>query len=280
MDKIDRMDLADIGHPRKMAEAVLGLIPTPQFPLPIDDVAMALDIRAIQEIEGAAFEGALLTNESKSNAAILVRAGVIETRRRFTIGHELGHYLMPLHFPSADGFRCSKEDMRREEGLGLTGKPMWEAQANAFASELLMPTTEYRLRLRKAGGPSLESLVLLSEVFGVSKLACAMTLMRIGDDTTAFVVSQRGVIRRIFRNSDFPFISLQNGMPLPKGSFASQSGAAENSVSDCEPIDPCHWLSKDINELELFEQTLFQEDGWALTMLTAEFADDEFADDE
>lgn len=275
MDKIDRMDLADIGHPRKMAEAVLGLMPSPQFPLPIDDVAMALDIRAIQEIEGAAFEGALLTNESKSNAAILVRAGVIDTRRRFTIGHELGHYLMPLHFPNADGFQCSKEDMRREEGPGLTGKPMWEAQANAFASELLMPTTEYRLRLRKAGGPSLESLVALSDVFGVSKLACAMTLMRVADDASAFVVSQKGLIRRVFRSRDFPFISLQNGMPLPKNSIASQIDAADHSISDCEPIDPCHWLSKDINGLELFEQTLFQEDDWALTMLTAEVPDDE-----
>ena len=273
------MELADIGHPRKMAEGVLKLVPGITFPIPIDDIALALDIRAIEDFETEAFEGALLTNESKSNASILVRSGIIEPRRRFTIGHELGHYLMPLHFPPGDGFRCTQQDMREQEKPGVSGRPQWEAQANAFASELLMPTSEYRRRLKAAGGASIEAILSLSDAFGVSRIACGIAMLRMADSPLALVAAKEGIIKSVYPSREFPRLGLKVGMKIPKASIAAVKTGTEDSVSDCEPIDPCHWVVQEIEGLELYEQALFQVEGWTLTLLTAEVPDEDESDE-
>lgn len=274
MEMLDRMELADIGHPKKLAEAVTKQIPDIQYPIPIESIAMRLGIRRIEDFSTTAFEGALLANESKSNCAILVRAGAIETRRRFTIGHELGHYLMPLHFPSADGFRCSKADMKAEDSKGLTGRPLWEAQANAFSSELLMPQAEFKRRLRLLRGASIEALVSLSDDFGASKTATCRRMLTLAEDPCAFVLAKNGRVERIYRAPEFPFISLSRGLPMPRGSTAHLSGS-DSSISDVLDTDQCHWLSRERNGVELYEQSLFQADGWTLTLLTADIEDEE-----
>lgn len=280
MEPIDRMELADIGHPRKLASAVLSLIPSVVFPLPIDEVALALGIRAIESIDTDAFAGALLTNESKSNAAILVRSGTLEPRRRFTVGHELGHYLMPLHFPGADGFRCSTQDMNTEERPGLSGRSQWEAQANAFSSELLMPAVELKKRLRSKGGASVDALVALSDEFGTSKIACGRSILAAADEPCAIVVAKDGVVNQIYRSREFPFISLKPGLRLPRSSIAGGTELEYDQISSIEPTEQCEWLSRDNRKgLELFEQVLQQKEGWTLTLLTAEIDEDESEDE-
>jgi Zn-dependent peptidase ImmA (M78 family) len=142
--QLDRMELADIGNPRKMAAGVLSMIPNIAFPIPVEEIALSLEIRQIVDFDTDSFEGALLTDEAKTNCAILVRSGTRPDRRRFTIGHELGHYLMPLHIPTAEGFRCSQADMREEESIGAYSNSAWEAEANIFSAELLMPPTHFK----------------------------------------------------------------------------------------------------------------------------------------
>jgi Zn-dependent peptidase ImmA (M78 family) len=275
MQMLDRMELADIGNPRLMAEGVVKLLPDVVFPMPVDEVALALGIRTIEEFETSSFEGALLSNESKSNCAILVRAGVLETRRRFTIGHELGHYLMPLHFPSAEGFKCTKSDMSTDEASGLTGRPQWEAQANTFSSELLMPRLEFKRRLLLTKGPSIESLIKLSDDFGVSKVAVGRRVMQLSDDPCAIIVAKNQKVEAIYRGPEFPFISLKRGFSMPRGTTAFDSALHPSGASDVEDADQCHWLSRDKRNLNLYEQTLFQANDWTLTLLTAEIDDEQ-----
>ena len=275
MDTLDRMELADIGHPRKMAEGVLNQIPAITYPIPIDEIALALGIRRIEDFPTEDFEGALLANESKSNCAILVRAGIRDTRRRFTVGHELGHYLMPLHFPSAEGFRCSSSDMKSEDRPGLVGRPQWEAQANTFSSELLMPRVEFKRRLRKLNGASIEALIALSDDFGVSKTAAGRKLLELADDPCAMILAKRGRVEQVYRGSEFPFIQLKKGLPMPRGSTAYFEAASTADISEVEEADQCQWLSSEKSEVELFEQTLVQADGWTLTLLTAEIDEED-----
>jgi Zn-dependent peptidase ImmA (M78 family) len=61
---------------------------------------------------------------------------MIDERRRFTIGHELGHFLMVHHKPNDSRFLCTAKDMtrqaiRREQ---LLPAQRWEVEANEFAS--------------------------------------------------------------------------------------------------------------------------------------------------
>lgn len=272
--RIDRMELADIGNRRKMAEGVLKLLPEVVFPLPVEEIALALDIRKIDPFETDSFEGALLTNEAKSNSTILVREGVQPERRRFTVGHELGHYLMPLHIPDGDGFRCSAADMRKEEQPASRGRPAWEAEANAFALELLMPAKDFNRRLTSARGASIEVIVSLAHDFGVSKLACGYRLMRLSDSPCAMLISNDGVIKQVYRHSELPFISLKVGMGMPRDGLAMRLKEGPGSISDIEPTEQCGWCSREKSGVDLYEQVLTQSDGWRLTLLTAETTDD------
>ena len=267
---LDRMELADIGSPRKMAAGVLGLLPSVVFPLPVEEVALALEIKQIVDFETQAFEGALLADEAKSNCAILVRAGSRPERRRFTVGHELGHYLLPLHIPTGDGFKCTPADFNQEESSAARGKLAWEAEANSFAAELLMPPKEFKQRLRSARGVSVEALVSLCNDFGVSRTAGGRRMTQLADDACALVVSKEGVIKQIYRHTDFPFIGLKIGMSFPRDALVRSFREPTGSISNIDDTDPAAWQVRELRGLELYEQVLAQGDGWGISLLTAE----------
>lgn len=273
---LDRIELADIGNPRKMAAGVLGLLPKVEFPLPIEEIALALEIRQIIEFETQAFEGALLTDEAKSDCTVVVRRGLRPERRRFTVGHELGHYLMPLHIPVGDGFRCTSADFRQEELPSVRGKAAWEAEANTFAAELLMPSAEFKKRLRATSGASLEALVSLGNDFGVSKTAGGRRMTQLADDPCALIVSKDGVIKQIYRHNDFPFVRLKLGMPVPRDAVIRSFREPKDSISGIEETDPAGWQIRERRGLEVYEQVLTQGEGWGITLLTAEMEDEDF----
>src|SRR5579859_1785246 len=104
-----RMDLGDCATPEALLATIHklqnGVFP---IPIPIEEWAAALDITAIEAMETEGFEGGLLMFADRSSASILVNKHNDERRQRFTIGHELGHFLLPWHTPrSGQAFQCS-----------------------------------------------------------------------------------------------------------------------------------------------------------------------------
>ena len=55
-------------------------------------------------------------------------------RRRFTIGHEIGHWVM--HAPSSKGIFCRSQTVAPED---LPGVPPIEEEAQIFSAAVLMP---------------------------------------------------------------------------------------------------------------------------------------------
>ena len=89
--------------------------------MPVEELAAAVNIVELRELDADGFEGALTTDPNKNKGAILYKAGARKERRRFTIAHELGHFLMPSHkgdehYTAADlrEMRLDKDDRRRE----------------------------------------------------------------------------------------------------------------------------------------------------------------------
>ncbi len=272
---LERMELADIGNPRKMAAGVLNLLPNVVFPLPVEEIALALEIRQVLPFDTDSFEGALLADEAKSNCMILVRSDARPERRRFTVGHELGHYLMPLHIPTQDGFRCTQTDMQQEEITGARGNAAWEAEANTFAAELLMPPTEFKRKLRAERDVSIEALTSVAHEFGVSKMACGRRIMQLSDDPCAMLISKDGILKQVYRHAEFPYIGLQSGMAIPRDALARTFNESPGLASGIESTEPSGWRIREKRELEVYEQVLSQTGGWRLTLLTAEFTDDD-----
>lgn len=112
------------------------------------------------EIEGAQDEelsGYLYAN--RSGGWILVNQGDPVVRRRYTVAHELGHYLLHalpgfeaglVVFSEAQptASQVSGDDEVRDHGVvrvvradveSVAGTKDWEVEANLFAAELLMP---------------------------------------------------------------------------------------------------------------------------------------------
>lgn len=79
---------------------------------------------------------------------ILVNAEHVQVRQRFSIAHELGHYLIHRAPNDTDLFF-------RDERSARGNNPL-EVQANAFAAALLMPAREVR---RLVGGKKVSPLV-------------------------------------------------------------------------------------------------------------------------
>lgn len=129
--------LPPLGNPQKVAYNVLKYF---QHNLPsLEEVARVLGTQIIQADLPQEILGLYVANTEAHHSVILVnRNSRNEGAQRFTICHELGHYL--LHSDSA--FLCGYKEIY--EHTQAT-----EAEANTFAAELLMPISLMREMLSR-----------------------------------------------------------------------------------------------------------------------------------
>jgi Zn-dependent peptidase ImmA (M78 family) len=163
----------------------------------------SFDIHSIEEFRTEAFEAALIMDELKASGAILVATGRSAERRRYSIAHELGHFLVPTHRPSGRSFECSVADLHLLDAKDGDRRRRIEAEANRFAAHLLMPFGKVRARLGQTS-TSLESIVAIAREFGVSKEAMARAWVAANHSAVAVLVVHRGRILRRYRSDDFP----------------------------------------------------------------------------
>ena len=274
------MELADLASPVRLAGAIVKQLPGLTYPVPVEDIARALDIIDIQEMTSEGFEGALLTDDAKGSGIILVRQSRYE-RRRFTVGHELGHFLSPHHLPSGVGFQCSSKDLAAAAQPGAAGRPLWEVEANRFAAELLMPPVLFKKDLRTSKSLDLEHLFAVASRFEVSKHACAIRAADLGDEVCAVVVSQNGVVTHVpHRGPDFPFITAKPGMQVPLRSVSHVFEGTEGALSSLDEVDPSVWLDRPPSRASLYEQVAVQRQGYRMTLLVYEKEDEDEEDEE
>ncbi len=279
--KVTRMDLDGAGSPMGLVAKILKAEPDMPLQTPIEALARQLDITEIQELTADGFEGGLITDEARSRGFILVKRGAREQRRRFTIGHELGHFLMTSHKPPPSGFRCSREDLRRWNEKDQGAHPRMEVEANQFSALILMPPPRLKFELAKFGEPDLAQIVSLAGTFNVSLEAAARAFATYNEEPVAIVVAQDRRIDKIYRSpSRFPWLAAQNGDDVPKTSLLFTARQQLHHPTEIGEARPEAWLESEWGKRMpgLFEQVFFQQDGYALILLIAEVADDEEED--
>ncbi len=92
-----------------------------------------------------------------------------ETRKRFTLAHELGHYMLHL----APMKSWDKTDGFIDEKIGFNRDQEWdykEMEANRFAAQILMPVDYVQLEYGKRKGSD-KIVEELANFFNVSKIA-------------------------------------------------------------------------------------------------------------
>jgi Zn-dependent peptidase ImmA (M78 family) len=118
------------------------------IPVDVEGLALALGIRVNKVYLQDDLSG-LIQNVGDDRFEISVNARHSDTRQRFTVAHELGHYV--LHrFLIGDG--NADDCAYRSNGAFKNNKigPRQETEANKFAANLLMPA-EAIIRLREEG---------------------------------------------------------------------------------------------------------------------------------
>lgn len=100
---------------------------------------------------------------SRSQKAIYFNSGEPATRRRFTVAHELGHYVLNHD----DALRDKPDSFSAS-----TSSPI-ESAANRFAAELLMPARAVVVVFQSGSMASVDD---MARAFGVSKVAMAHRL--------------------------------------------------------------------------------------------------------
>ncbi len=273
--RLERMELADCGAPEALAGAILRQVPDMPLPIPVEEIARQLDITEIRRIETEGFEGGLIAWDDRSDGVILVNRRGSRQRQRFTIGHELGHFLNPWHKPKdAEGFRCTSRDMRVTRAQPGDRATQMEVEANVFAAELLMPRPLFQKDLRGRRGLDVTHILALARNYDMSKESTARRYAELQDEACAVVISQNGKVLRCYRHKEFPYVSVKPGDPVPAFSIAVSDRLPPGEVSDWNEIDRAIW-SNSRNPGLMLEQTLVQRQGFRLTLLALPEGDEE-----
>jgi len=280
---VSRLDLdgKGAGSPEGLVTLILRAEPNLAAPVPIDRLCNSLDIEEIRDLDIEGFEGGLITDTERSRGVILVRKGH-PFRMRFTIGHELGHFLIPTHMPDTPGrFLCSREDMRILSAAESNRRARMEVDANKFSSLILIPPPLLRPRLKTRRDPDLRHMAQLADEFEVSKQAMARAYAMYHEQILAIVFTKAGRVLFAYKHFKFPFIVVPNGQEVPQNSLLKRKGARQGVASDiCECI-PDIWIDvvRGRPAPALYEQVLGQRDEFAIVMLWLEPPEDDEEED-
>ena len=151
-------------HIRRQAARLLESAGVSREPVSLRDVVSALNLELVQKTrEPFSCEAAL--EPMGDTRAVVLHGAADERRRRFTIAHEIGHFV--LH-PAR---------VRPERG-GLSPRPCAarNARPTSFAAELLMPELLVRQAVLEQGANA----PLLADRFQVSIKAMEIRLRRLG----------------------------------------------------------------------------------------------------
>jgi hypothetical protein len=180
---------------------------------------------------------------------IRVRDGVVGSpRSRFTLSHELGHW--ELH-TDTQAFICTKEKFRDYK------TDVKEAEANTFASELLMPTFMVR-PLIHANEPSLSTAKLIADKFNVSLTAAAIRLLLETKHECFLVVSKDGHVQWWLSGSDRFGLWMESKQPLGPETLAYHlcGGAQEATQPEVVPTEAWFRHLDAPERLEISEDSL------------------------
>jgi predicted transcriptional regulator len=161
---------------RAAAEKLVASLGIQAAPVDVEQVASALRLRVVHEDLGEDVSG-LLVSRGRS-AGIAVKRGDAPVRRRFTIAHEIGHFVLGHHIQRNEMVHADQHHqvIYRSQSASQGLDPL-EVQANQFAASLLMPAKIIREEVASLRKPLQEADVkALAQRFRVSEQAMTIRL--------------------------------------------------------------------------------------------------------
>jgi len=233
-----------------------------RFPVDIDVMAKGVaelfqwqdPIAEIKAIDIPNFEGMLAANDSRNRWMIAYNNKLSSKGRiRFTKAHELGHYM--LHKDQKLEFLCSKEDMLKWEGENDI-----EAEADKFASHLLMPLDDFRVQMN--GVVSIDSFGHCADRYGVSLTAAILKWLSYTEEKAVLVVSKDGFMDWASssdkaKNAGAYYKTRSQVIEIPEGSLCSKVSIAEERIG--VKVAAKKWFPHADSDADLTEMKIFSD---------------------
>lgn len=226
-----------------------------------------IDLEAIAGAKGAR----VIYRSLDGCAARLVAAGdqaVISVsvddnkgRQRFSLGHELAHWLCDANRAS---FRCTGTDIGPQNAEAKTV----EADANSYASQLILP--DYLVRPwagdRKV---NLDLAQSLGNEFQSSVTASAIKLLRLTKVPTVIACHDQRRLKWSRRSLDFPIdFYILNELHQDTAAFAMAFGQTKG-LSKPKRESASRWISgPGVYRMDVWSQTIKLPEGSVLTMFS------------
>jgi len=223
--------------------------------VPVDpfEVAKRLEIKVEAADVGTDFSGCLL--QAGSKFAILYSSAIDHDGfRAFTVSHEIGHYEIPSHrflYGTGDGHRSQSN---------FTAREWYEQEADAFASELLMPATAMLAEMRGAD-PGLATIKKMADRFLTSLTSTAIRYAELTPDPVVVIVSDSSKILYSFRSACMKSVRLgyiDRGAPIPNASVTGRL-MRERSAGKREMEGGCYlsaWVENPVRDLPFSEDVI------------------------
>ncbi len=236
------------------------------LPVPLEAVAAAHDIVNIRREPLSNIEGALVMTDNRHSGAILVNADGHPRRQRFTIAHELGHYLNLWHRQTAkDGFWCSRSNMEAagfDRRMASDRNTLQEMQANRFAIALLIPDRFLLPKLTPC--LDIQHVREIANLFECSLEATIRRIVALTSEPVAVVFSKDGRCRYWLGSDTMPRLTLRKGDWLP---VSCMKGPDTMSISPIEAqVSSEGWLHP-TNEASVIVEHHSQSRGYGVTLI-------------
>lgn len=259
-------------HLTKMVTAFCAVHELPRFPIDVAAIAMDYSRQVFPDepitlVEGrsfsSSFEGALMRRSDSTEWGIFFNSSLSSNgRKNFTLAHELGHYL--LHRSrSGDDILCQKSDMWAwDSAYGIM-----EAEANQFASFLLMPRDDFEMQTSAFKRPEISQFEAIRDRYNVSITAAILKWLEFTSRRAMIVVSKDGFIdwawssKPLLKSGVF-FRPKQQTTELPARALAAT--AVDDGLHGGVELPIGIWSKRE----EVFESVLLSEyHGQAISLL-------------
>jgi len=161
----------------------------------LEDTARSIGLK-VTEVSGVSFDGALVKAIGLNRGRVAIRRDIRETpRKRFTLAHEIGHYVLPEH--AKQGEVCQNPEIEAFR----SGAPPHEQEANMFAAQILMPRQVVAPLAQS--NPSFDTIVAVSRRCDSSLSASAVRYAELSPHRVAVVWSTDDHVRWYWRSEGF-----------------------------------------------------------------------------
>jgi Zn-dependent peptidase ImmA (M78 family) len=191
----------------------------------------------VQEVPARWFDGALVRSKTAQKGIIASKASLREkARKRFTLAHEIGHFVLPHHRlleTVCDEGKIDSFDAR-------LNRP--EVEANEFASELLLPSAVLA-RTFDLSVFSLSQISAVASSFETSLTATIRCFLRLTALPCAMIWSAEDHTPWCARSDSFRFFLPLEELPA-EGSHAAGLFAGTPAPPDFAPVPADTWLDE------------------------------------